>query len=159
VVVGVLRRDFPGCVLTLAGKHVDIIAGYRMSAGRGHELATSHKVVRETRQRPGKGFVDLVAADALYTTEKESTWAVERGGYHLVVNTTDKQLSGQNMRQLLPHITQLSISSDPWGKGGIPLPYLSSHSNSFTWRIPVSRPLLWISPAKSSIIGRSWLLS
>jgi hypothetical protein len=72
-VVGVLRRDFPGCVLTLAGKRVDIITGCRMSAGRGHKLATSHKVVRETRQRPGKGLVDLAAVDALYMIENKSS--------------------------------------------------------------------------------------
>ena len=116
--VGVLRRDFPGCVLTLAGKRVDIMTGYRMSAGRGHELATSHKVVRETRQRPGEDFVDLAAVDALYMTEKEFTWAIERGGYHLVVKTIDERLRAEDMRQLLPQITQPTISSDPWGKGG-----------------------------------------
>jgi len=85
--------DFPGCVLTLVGKRVDIVAGYRMSAGRGHELATSRKLLRDARQRLGKGFVDLLAVDALYMTEKELKWAVDQGGYHLVVKTSDERLS------------------------------------------------------------------
>ena len=85
--------DFPGSVLTLVGRRVDIVAGYRMSAGRGHELATSRKLLEEARQRLDKGFVDLLAVDALYMTERDFKWALEQGGYHLVVKTTDERLS------------------------------------------------------------------
>jgi hypothetical protein len=85
--------DSPGCVLTLMGKRVDIVAGYEMSRGRGHELAASRKLLREARQRLGKGFVDLPAVDALYMTEREFMWALEQGGYHLLVKTTDERLS------------------------------------------------------------------
>ena len=72
---------FPGCVLTLVGRRVDIVAGYRMSPGRGHELATARKVLREARQRLGRGFVDLLAVDALYMTEQDFKWALQQGGY------------------------------------------------------------------------------
>ena len=85
--------DFPGCVLTLMGRRVDIVAGYEMSRGRGHELETSRKLLRDARKRLGKGFVDLLAVDALYMTERDFKWALEQGGYHLVVKTTDERLS------------------------------------------------------------------
>jgi hypothetical protein len=85
--------DFPGSVLTLVGRGVDIVAGYRMSPGRGHELETSRAVLREAREELGRGFIDLLAVDALYMTEEDMKWALEEGGYHLVVKTSEEGLS------------------------------------------------------------------
>ena len=84
--------DFPGCVLTLIGTRVDIVAGYAMSPGRGHELETSRGLLREAMERLGKGYVDLVVADGLYVT-KHDFEAAQDEGYHLVVKTTGKNLS------------------------------------------------------------------
>ena len=84
---------FPGSVLTLVGRSLDIVAGYRMSPGRGHELETSRAVLREALQHLGRGFVDLLVVDALYMTEQDMRWALEEGGCHLVVKSTEENLS------------------------------------------------------------------
>lgn len=84
--------DSTGSVLTLAGPGTDLVAGYRMSRGRGHELAASRKVLSEAVQHLGKNFVDLVAADGLYMTEKDFAWCV-RQGCHLLVKAGEERLS------------------------------------------------------------------
>lgn len=84
--------DFPGCVLTLIGTRVDIVAGYAMSPGRGHELETSRELLREAVERLGRGFVDLVVADGLYVT-KHDFQAARDERYHLVVKTSEETLS------------------------------------------------------------------
>ena len=62
---------FLGSVLTLRGDMMDVVAGYRMSPGRGHELATSRSLMREAVRELGVGFVDHLAVDGLYMSEPD----------------------------------------------------------------------------------------
>ena len=84
---------FAGSVLTLAGPQIDLVAGYRMSRSRGHELAASRRVLKEAVQHLGKGFVDVVAVDGLYMTEKDFRWCLNKAGCHLLVKTDEETLS------------------------------------------------------------------
>lgn len=85
--------DFTASVLTLVGARTDLVAGYRMSKNRGHELAASRKVLKEAANRLGKGFVDLITADGLYMTEKDFSWCLDEIGCHLLVKTDEQTLS------------------------------------------------------------------
>ena len=92
---------FHGSVLALTGKRTTIVAGYEMSAGRGHELAASRKVLTEARKELGRGFVDLVVEDGLYLTAADFRWSVETGGFHMVVKTSEESLTViQDAREL-----------------------------------------------------------
>lgn len=84
---------FLGSVLTLVGRSLDIVAGYRMSPGRGHELETSRAVLQDALDHLGSGFVDLLVVDALYMTEQDILWAYEAGGCHLVIKSAKEELT------------------------------------------------------------------
>jgi hypothetical protein len=52
-------------------------------------------------RRLGRGFVDLTVVDGLYITKHDLRWAVENGGYHLVVKTSEETLTViQDVREL-----------------------------------------------------------
>jgi hypothetical protein len=92
---------FHGSVLALCGKRATAVAGYEMSAGRGHELEASRRLLEEGVRRLGRGFVDLTVVDGLYITKHDLRWAVENGGYHLVVKTSEETLTViQDAREL-----------------------------------------------------------
>lgn len=92
---------FTGSVLALAGKRATVVAGYEMSAGRGHELAASRKLLDEGLRHLGRGAVDLLAVDGLYVTHDDFRWGVESGGCHLVVKTSEETLTVvQDAREL-----------------------------------------------------------
>lgn len=84
---------FTGSVLALSGKRATVVAGYAMGKGRGHELATTRKLLAEGVRRLGRGFVDLLVVDGLYVTERDFRWGVEEGGCALVVKTSEESLT------------------------------------------------------------------
>ena len=84
---------FQGSVLALLGREADVVAGYRMSPGKGHELATSRALLEEAAQELGRGFVDLVLEDGLYMTEEDFRRAAAEHGQRLLVKTSEERLT------------------------------------------------------------------
>jgi hypothetical protein len=85
--------DFTASVLTLVGAQTDLVAGYRMGRGRGHELTTTRGLLKEAVEHLGRSFVDYVAVDGLYMTQDDFRWCVEEVGSHLVVKTDEETLT------------------------------------------------------------------
>lgn len=90
---GSVWGGFHGSVLTLAGRGLDVVAGYRMSPGRGHELTTSRGLLAEAHQQLGPGFVDLMVTDGEYMTKEDLEWCRGVGGFHLLVKTSEETLT------------------------------------------------------------------
>lgn len=82
---------YPGSVLTILGTESEQVAGYRMSPGKGHELATSSKLESEAVRQLGTGYIDYLVKDALYVTEDDIQRA-RQGGYDLVTKTEDESI-------------------------------------------------------------------
>ncbi len=84
--------DFLGSVLTLRDDVMDVVSGYRMSPGKGHELETSRDLLREAVNELGEGFIDHLVADGLHMTGSDFSLAQE-AGFHLVVKTKEETLT------------------------------------------------------------------
>lgn len=82
-----------GSVMLLVGQKADTVAGYQMSPGRGHELATSRRLRDEVFGALGSGCVDFLVGDGLYMTVEDLQWCVETGGCHGLVKTTEETLT------------------------------------------------------------------
>lgn len=92
IVDGTQFGDDVGSVMILAGDRTDTVAGYAMSPGRGHELATSRGVKAEALRTLGSGCVDMIAGDGLYMNEEDLRWCLEKGGCHGLVKTSEETL-------------------------------------------------------------------
>jgi hypothetical protein len=75
-------------VLELLGNPPSVL-DVQPSAGRGHELAASEKVLRRARSRHGKRFVEIVLGDGLYITEGMLRLCRQGLGTHLLVKTQE----------------------------------------------------------------------
>ena len=77
-------------VLEQLGRHAAVL-DLEPSAGKGHELAASERVLRRTGQRHGPRFVDVVLGDGLYLTEPMMRLCGQLG-IHLLVKTQEEGL-------------------------------------------------------------------
>lgn len=75
-------------VLELVGAHAAVL-DLEPSEGRGHELATSERVLRRAVKRYGPGFVDIVLGDGLYITEGMLRLCRQELQTHLLVKTQE----------------------------------------------------------------------
>jgi hypothetical protein len=80
------RRE--ASVLELLGGHAAVL-DLEPSEGRGHELATSERLLRRAIGRHGSGFVQIVLADGLYLTEPMLRLCREALGTHLLVKSQE----------------------------------------------------------------------
>lgn len=70
----------------------DYFLDLELSAGRGHELATTERLIERATSRHGKGFLDLLLGDGLYLTANMFTLC-RRLGTHLLVKTSEETLN------------------------------------------------------------------
>jgi hypothetical protein len=78
-----------GSVLMVSGAEMEVVVGYQMSAGRGHELASTRALLEWAGRVYGHGWADYIVADALYMAEAD--WRLGLGlGHHLVVKTKEE---------------------------------------------------------------------
>lgn len=93
IVDGSCWGGFQGSVLMLPGGRIDPVAGYRMSPGQGHELATSRALLDDMCRRLHPGFLDLLVADGLYLTGPDLKRARDHWGCHLLVKNPSEELT------------------------------------------------------------------
>lgn len=87
--------DFGGfcaSVLMVAGAS-EAVVDLEPSKGRGHELATSRRVLRRAVKKLGRGFFDAIIADGLYPTQKDFRLCRRELGSDLLVKTQEETLT------------------------------------------------------------------
>jgi hypothetical protein len=85
---GTMMGKREASVLELLGGHAAVL-DVEPSAGRGHELAASEKVLRRACKRHDKGFVEILLGDGLYITERMLRLCRKGLGMHLLVKTQE----------------------------------------------------------------------
>jgi hypothetical protein len=88
IIDGSMFGNFSCSVLSVAGC-VDAVVDIEPSPGRGHELATSRRLIQRAATKLGKDFFDIIAADGLYPTRNDFLWC-RQWGCDLLVKTQDE---------------------------------------------------------------------